>query len=199
MLLMNDLKELAAGLFDAGAIQFGRFVSPSGDMTPMRIDLRMVISNPTILKRVANVFAEKLTELDFDLLAAIPYGGLPIGVAVSLAIDMPLIYPRKSTDSYGSGRSIEGRYEVGQRVVIIEDLVSTGESALAAIASLRASGLEVCDVVVLVNQLQGASDVIVQHGCKLHAVLDLEQLVHALEATGRINSAQRLAVTAAMY
>ena len=188
---MTDLERLALTLHDIEAVKFGRFQLASGKTSPIYVDLRLLISDPQALAMAAKLYAKLLHDLQFDLLGAIPYGGLPIGVAIALEIDNPLIFPRKTTKSYGTGKAIEGKYQVGQQVVIIEDLVTTGGSALEGVAMLKAAGLQVSDIVVLLDRLQGADQIIADAGYKLHSVIKLDALLVALEQHGRISSKQR--------
>ena len=124
-------------------------------------------------------------------LAAIPYAALPIGTAVALELDLPLIYPRKEVKGYGTARQIEGEYEPGDRVIVLDDLITTGGSKLAAIEPLKAAGLEVRDVVVLIDREQGGGEELAEAGYRLHAVLRLGEMLNLLVEVGRISAGQR--------
>jgi len=124
-------------------------------------------------------------------LAAIPYAALPIGTAVALETGLPLIYPRKETRAHGTGRQIEGEYQPGDRAVVLDDLITTGGSKLAAIQPLEAAGLEVQDVVVLIDREQGGGEDLEAAGYRLHSVLRLGQMLDLLAGEGRISQQQR--------
>jgi uridine monophosphate synthetase len=188
---MSELEQLAVTLFEIGAVRFGRFQLHSGKQSPIYIDLRLLISHPTVLRRVAQAYGQLLQTLEYDLLAAIPYAGLPIGTAIALEIERPLIFPRKTAKSYGTGRQIEGKWQVGQRAVIVEDLITSGDSILQGIAALKAVGLEVQDAVVLIDRQQGGAQTLADNGYTLHAVLRLEQILNTLEAQARITRSQQ--------
>lgn len=188
---MEQIEALAATLFDIGAVRFGRFTLHSGKISPIYLDLRLLISSPDALRQAATAYAHLLAGLAYDLLAAIPYAGLPIGVALSLSLNRPLIFPRKAAKSYGAGRSIEGKWDIGQQAVIIEDLVTSGESILEGIAILKAAGLQVRDAVVLIDRQQGGREALAAQGYQLHAVMTISQLLGSLEEQGRINPDQR--------
>lgn len=188
---MDQLQILAALLYDIGAVRFGRFTLHSGKTSPIYLDLRLLISSPDALRLAATAYASRLVDLSYDLLAAIPYAGLPIGVTLALSLNRPLIFPRKAAKSYGAGRSIEGKWEVGQQAVIIEDLVTSGESILEGIAILKAAGLQVRDAVVLIDRQQGGREAMAAQGYQLHAVMTLSQLLDSLENQGRIAPDQR--------
>ncbi|MFZ2358617.1 MAG: orotate phosphoribosyltransferase, partial [Anaerolineae bacterium] len=185
---------LILALHDAGCVQFGAFTLASGVQSPIYLDLRRMASYPALLRMAADAYAELLRPLSFDLLAAVPYAALTIGAAVALATDKPLIYPRKEVKSYGTGRAVEGDFQPGQRAAVIEDLVTSAGSVLTAIQTLESAGLDVSDVVVLIDRQQGGLQNLAAAGYQLHAALTMAQIVHALEAIGRISAAQAAGV-----
>jgi uridine monophosphate synthetase len=124
-------------------------------------------------------------------LAAIPYAALPIGTAAALELGLPLIYPRKEAKGYGLGRQVEGEFEPGERAIVLDDLITTGGSKLAAIEPLEAAGLAVKDVVVLIDREQGGREELEAAGYRLHAVLRLSQMLEVLANEGRITPQQK--------
>lgn len=185
---------LALTLYDIGAVKMGRFTLHSGKVSPIYIDLRLLVSFPKALQQVAEAYATVLSGLTFDVLAAYPYAALPIGTAIALHSGWPLIYPRKATKNYGTGKQVEGRWEAGQRAVVIEDLITSGDSILQAVASLEAVGVQVQEAVVLIDRQQGGRKNLEAQGYRLHAVLTMTQLLGFLEDNGRINARQRAEV-----
>jgi uridine monophosphate synthetase len=177
-------------------VQFGEFTLASGVQSPIYLDLRRMASYPGLLRMAADVYADLLRPLSYDVLAAVPYAALTIGAAVALATEKPLIYPRKEVKAHGTGRSIEGDFQAGQRAAVIEDLVTSAGSVLTAIRTLEAAGLAVSDVVVLIDRQQGGPQNLAAAGYRLHAALTMTQIVNALEAAGRITPAQAAAVSA---
>jgi uridine monophosphate synthetase len=188
---LDDHSELILALADIGAVQFGDFTLASGQRSPIYIDLRLLASHPEVLAQVALVYAQVLAALDFHRLAAIPYAALPIGTAVSLATGRPLIYPRKEAKAHGGARQIEGAFEPGEKAVVLDDVITTGASKLAAIAPLEAAGLEVQDVVVLIDREGSGRADLAAAGYRLHAAFRLTDLVEALARMGRIQPHQR--------
>jgi uridine monophosphate synthetase len=121
---------------------------------------------------------------------------LPIGTAVALELGLPLIYPRKEVRAHGTGQQIEGDYQPGDRAVVLDDLITTGGSKLAAISPLEAAGLEVRDVVVLIDREQGGRNELEAAGYRLHAVFRLSEMLEILAESGRISREQHDEVTA---
>ena len=189
-------EDVALGLFDAGCVRFGEFTLKSGLTSPIYIDLRLLASHPGLMKRTAGAYAQVLSGLTYDRLAGIPYAGLPIGEAVSLETGDPMIYPRKEVKQHGTRQPIEGDFAAGQRVVVLDDLITKGTSKFEAVESLVEAGLIVEDVVVLIDRQSGGSEDLAAHGLRLHAVLTLTQLLDALEKHGRISPEQAETVRA---
>jgi uridine monophosphate synthetase len=192
------VEKIALGLFDLGAVRFGSFTLKSGSVSPIYIDLRLLVSDPRLMSLVAKAMAAILAGLRFDRLAAIPYGGLPIGQAAALAAGVPLIYPRREAKDYGTKKLIEGTYAPGETVVVVDDLVTTGGSKLEVIAPLTEAGLRASEVLVLVDREQGGRAELAARGLRLHAVLTLSTLLDILVRNRRITDAVRTDVRRAL-
>jgi len=185
-----DSEALALTLFDIGAIRLGSFRLHSGRTSPIYLDLRLLVSFPAALRKVTAAYRTILDRITFDLLAATPLAGLPIGTALCLDMNVPLIYPRKSAKGYGTGKTIEGKWQAGQTAVVLDDLVTSGDSIIQAITSLEENGLIVADAVVLIDREQGGAETVRAHGHKFHAVTNLRDLLTALKVRGRITAEQ---------
>ena len=153
-----------------------------------------LLPGPPLLKLVARAYADLLQPLTFDHLAAVPYGALAIGTAVSLLMERPFIFPRKEAKTHGTGRVIEGLFKAGDKVAVVEDLVTKGGSALKAIDTLEAADLTVSDVVVLIDREQGGQAALAEAGYQLHTVFVLSEILGILQDAGKISGSNVTAV-----
>ena len=184
--LNSSTQSLADGLLEAGCVKFGKFTLKSGQKSPIYIDLRRLVAFPELLKDVAAAYAEILNNLEFDQLAALPYAAMPIGTAISLHGGWPMIYPRKEVKGYGTKVEVEGVYDAGQRAVVIDDLISSGGSKLEGIQKLNQAGLEVKDIVVLIDRQSAGVDFMGEHGYSLHSVFTLPQMLDLWEQSEKV-------------
>ena len=187
---------LIAALHEAGCVRFGDFVLHSGQHSPIYLDLRMLVAQPATLRLAAQAYSGLLQGLRYDRLAAIPYAALPIGTAVSLLTGRPLIYPRREAKSYGTRRLIEGAWQPGETAVVLDDLITTGASKLDAIEPLREVGLQVRDIVVLIDREQGGREALAAAGYRVHAVLGMREILESLARQGRISAEEHARVDA---
>src|SRR5215212_8976456 len=171
---MSEKQALALALHRIGALKFGSFTLKSGITSPFYIDMRLLVSYPEVLQLSADALAPVIGDLRFDRLAALPYAGLPIGVALSLKINRPLIYRRKEQKTYGTAQQIEGEYNEGERVLLIDDLITKGDSKIEAIAPLRQAGLHVADLAVLLDRQSGGVQLLESAGIRVFTVLRLD-------------------------
>lgn len=188
-------RAFALALHDVGALRFGTFTLKDGSTSPVYCDLRLLIADPEALRLAGRIYAALLEPLDYDVIAAIPYAGLPLGTAAALEVGQPMIFPRREAKGHGAGNAVEGRYHAGQTAVVLDDLISSGLSKREAIAPLEAAGLAVRDIVVLVDRRRPGADDLAASGYALHAAFRLADLAADLAAAGRIDdeSARRVA------
>jgi uridine monophosphate synthetase len=182
-LLPSSLAGLADDLLATGCVRFGEFTLKSGQRSPIYLDLRILASYPSLLRRVAEAYRPLLTGLHFHRLAALPYAALPIGTTISLQTGWPLIYPRREIKDYGTQAAVEGVFNPGETTVLVDDLATTGGSKFEAIERLTAAGLKVRDVVVLIDRQGGASEALSKAGYQLHSVFTLSQMLDHWEMT----------------
>jgi len=190
LFLAGQKNQLCNDLFDIGAVKFGLFTLKSGLKSPIYIDLRVLVSYPNTLKKVAKLLAKSSAELNYDRIAGIPYAAIAIATAFSLSTGKPMIYPRKEAKDYGTARQIEGVFNAGETILVIDDLITTGASKLETIAPLEQVGLKVKDICVLVDREQGGKKELEEKGYALHSVLTISELLKNLKKSGKISEEQ---------
>ncbi len=183
-------EKLIDSLISIGAVKFGEFKLKSGIISPIYLDLRIIISYPDILKQIAAELAELSKGLDFDLIAGIPYTALPIATAFSLAADQPMVYCRKERKSYGTGQMIEGVWKKGDRVLIIDDLITNGDSKFETFRVFLESELIVKDVIVLIDRVQGGKEKLQAKGYNLHSAISIYEILERMKSLKHIGDIQ---------
>lgn len=174
---MTVERDLSALLYRVGAVRFGEFTLKDGRLSPFYLDLRILVSHPDALARVARAMTQRAEPLRYDRLAGIPYAGLPIAVAMSLVGGRPLVYPRKERKEYGTRQPVEGEFESGERALVIDDVITSGGAKIEAVAPLKDAGLLVEDVLVVVDREDRGAAVLAEAGLRLHSVLKVRDLL----------------------
>jgi orotate phosphoribosyltransferase len=181
---MEFVKEFATFLYKNDIIKFGNFTLTSGKDSSYYIDLRLVPSFPhefrKMIKNLQNLVIEKIGLDDFDSLASVPTGGLVVTSALAIEIIKPLIYVRNKPKEHGTTKSIEGRTSTGMKVVMVDDVVTTGTSVLNGIKQLKESGLSVSDAFVIINRLEGADKAFSDIGVRIHQLTDILEITNIL-------------------
>ncbi|HEY9728879.1 MAG TPA: bifunctional orotidine-5'-phosphate decarboxylase/orotate phosphoribosyltransferase [Chroococcales cyanobacterium] len=186
----HPYQDLILQLYDIGCILFGEFVQASGATFSYYIDLRKVISNPQLFHQMLSAYADILQELSFDRIAGIPYGSLPTATGLSLRLNYPMIYPRKEVKAHGTRRLIEGHFEPGETVAVVDDILISGKSAIEGAQKLESAGLKVNDIVVFIDHEQGVKDRLRANGYQAHSVLTISEITETLYQSGRITEEQ---------
>ncbi|XP_076680327.1 rudimentary-like [Andrena cerasifolii] len=180
----KELKELAIALYDIDAVKFGEFVTKVGLKTPVYFDLRVIISHPKIMARLAKTlwkFSEDT--LGVSQICGVPYTALPLATLISVDSNMPMLIKRKETKAYGTKKMIEGKFKPGENCVIIEDVVTSGSSIIETVHTLRKEGLQVTDTFVVVDREQGGKKNIESHGLTMRSLYTVTRLMaYLLEA-----------------
>jgi uridine monophosphate synthetase len=188
--LNSNKRRLICDLFKINAIQFGEFILKSGIKSPFYIDLRRVVSYPVIMKQITKLFADAISNLKFDLITGIPYTALPMASQLASKVNKPLIYPRREVKSYGTARQIEGVYKPGQKCLVIDDVMTTGESKLEIGEILEESGLTVKHFLVLIDRSSKGKETLEDHGYSLTAILSISDILKILEEEEYISKNQ---------
>lgn len=187
--------KIAKALLEVGAVELqpnNLFTWASGIKSPIYCDNRITMSSPAIRKEIANGLAEAINN-NFpgtEAVAGTATAGIPHAAWVSDVLDLPMLYVRSKAKEHGRGNQIEGKVVPGQRVVVIEDLISTGGSSLTAVEALRKSGLEVLGVVsIFTYGLPKAEDSFHEVGINFISLTNYDALVDAAYEVGTITEA----------
>lgn len=189
-------RDLILQLYDIGCVIFGDRVQASGAVLPYYIDLRKIISIPQIFHQIVTAYADILKDLKFDRIAGIPYGSLPTATGLALRMERPMIFPRKEVKTYGMGKLIEGHFQPGETIAVVDDILISGKSVMEGAAKLKSAGLIVEDIVVLIDHEGGVKDRLQAQGYRGHSVLALSEIAQTLYQANRIDTEQFNLLTA---
>jgi orotate phosphoribosyltransferase len=194
------IEELAMVLVKVRALQIGTFTLSSGKLSSYYVDLRAVPSYPGAYRYVIDAYLALIKNevgLDkFDVIAGIPTAGLAFSSPVALQLEKPMIYVRKEEKDYGRQKRIEGSLNLGSRVLVMDDLITTGHSVLGGVDAIREEGGEVKHVAVLIDRLEGGKANLKKSGVALHALTDILELVRTLHERDEISEAEMKAIKA---
>src|SRR3989338_2769722 len=190
---MNQEKmkeKIALDLFKLNAVMFGNFKLKSGIMSPFYVDLRLSISSPKLLNLVGKALHSKSRKLKFNRVCGIPFAGIPFGVVVSLNSNKPMILLRLQVKGHGTKKLIEGQFKKGEKILLVDDLITTGLSKFESIYSLKNSGLKVTDIVVLIDRMQSAGPILKKKNVRLHSFMTIKELFSILLKKNKITKEQ---------
>lgn len=190
------IDSLILKLHDVNAVKFGEYKLKSGMLTPIYIDLRVLVSYPVLMNQVSGLIYQRVQEegLQFDSVCGVPYTALPLATIICSQNELPMLIRRKESKDYGTKRLVEGTFREGDTCLIIEDTVTTGSSILETAEVLYKEGLKVTDAIVLMDREQGGVEMLASEGIKLHPIISMAKLLSVLLTAERINAetAQRV-------
>jgi len=169
-----EVDELGRDIVKASYLK-GDFVLRSGKHSNRYFDKFLFETDPALLSRLGKHLAE-LVPADTEVLAAPELGAVLLGGAVSMQMGLPLVLVRKEAKAYGTGKQIEGRFETGRRVTVIEDVVTTGGDSLRTIEVLRGAQLEPIHLVVVLDRGEGGTENISGAGIPYSPLFRIEDL-----------------------
>ncbi|MCM3178313.1 orotate phosphoribosyltransferase [Cytobacillus horneckiae] len=188
-------KMIAESLLDIKAVALNPkepFTWSSGLRSPIYCDNRLTLSYPTVRKEIATGLQSLIKEHypDAEVIAGTATAGIPHAAWVSDLMDLPMCYVRSKAKGHGKGKQIEGKADAGQKVVIVEDLISTGGSAITAVKALREAGCEVLGIVAIFTyQLEKGNDLLAAEEITAHALSDFDALSVVAKEKGYIDEA----------
>ena len=181
---MEFVKEFATFLFEKKVIRFGDFTLASGKKSPYYIDLRLIPSFPheyrKMIKGLQNLIADDIGFENFHSLVSVPTGGLIVAASLATEIVKPLIYVRKQAKEHGTGKAVEGVTCQDMKLLMIEDVVTSGGSVINAIKSIREEKMVVTDAYAIVDRMEGATQALQAECVKLHSLLTINDITQIL-------------------
>ena len=181
---MEFVKEFVTFLHQKEVIKFGNFTLASGKSSSYYVDLRLVPSYPhefrMMIKYLENQITEDIGLENFESIVSVPTGGLVIASALAIETVKPLIYVRSKPKDYGTSKSVEGKIHDGMKVVMIDDVATTGGSVVNAIKSLTEVNVPVKDAYIIVDRMEGADEALAELGVKMHSILNILQIAEVL-------------------
>jgi orotate phosphoribosyltransferase len=165
---------LIDALRDADAVKYGEFELSHGGTSEYYIDKYVFETNPRCLDLIATAFARRIGD---EKLAGVALGAVPLVAVTSVETGTPYVIARKETKEYGTGNRIEGELKEDEEVVVLEDIATTGQSAIDAVEALRDAGAVVNRVLVVVDRQEGARDAIESHGVAFESLLTASDLL----------------------
>jgi orotate phosphoribosyltransferase len=187
----HNKTEMAKILTNIDAIQFGLFKLTSGKISPYYIDLRVAPSFPDAFRDICDFYtqtiAEQIGTQNFDRIAGVPVAGIPFASQVAYNLKKPFLYVRKGVKLHGRERRVEGILVSGDRVLLVDDLVTTGLTLKTAADSVRAEGGVVTEAVAFIDREEGGKALLAQNGVKLHSLLSVSEVASTLYEIGSLD------------
>jgi orotate phosphoribosyltransferase len=183
--------ELAKILHKIDALKFGLFKLTSGKVSPYYIDLRIVPSFPDAFRQICDFYGESITSQvgikNFDRIAGVPIAGIPFASQIAYNLRKPFLYVRKGVRLHGRQRRVEGILVSGDRVLLVDDLVTTGLTLKKAAQAVTAEGGVVTEAVALLDREEGGKENLAKYGIQLHALLRISEVANTLYEIGALD------------
>jgi orotate phosphoribosyltransferase len=177
-----------------GALKFGTFKLASGKISPYYVDLRVVPSFPDAFGKICDLYTElinsKVGKENFDRIAGVPTAGIAFASVIAYNFKRPFLYTRPRVKTHGRERRVEGILMPGDRVLVVDDLITTGKSLLQAVTAIRGEGGVVNEAVVLVNREEGGKEKLANVNVTLSYLLDASEAADKLYEIGAISDEQ---------
>jgi orotate phosphoribosyltransferase len=176
------VKELVKDIFRAGVFKTGDFKLTSGGLSPYYVDLRTLVSRPRLFERLVDSYIGMMKSIgmDFDVVAGVETAGIPIATLISFKTNTPMVYVRSGEREHGTGRLVEGELQAGSRVVVVDDVLTTGGSIMSAVKSINASGGRVVYALVFLDRLQNGAKRLGEAGVTVYSVIKIDSFLRIL-------------------
>ncbi|WP_185863910.1 orotidine-5'-phosphate decarboxylase [Blattabacterium cuenoti] len=178
---MEEKEQFFLEIYNLGIIKFGNFTLKSGMNSSIYIDFRPIASRPDLLIKLSDLLLHEVPSYDFELICGVPYAALPIATTLSLRSKIPLIIKRKENKGYGTERMIEGIYKIGQNCLIIEDVITSGDSLLKTIIDLEKEGLIIKNIMSILDREQGGIENIKKIGYNIRTLFRIGEVFKILK------------------
>lgn len=177
-------------LWNINSIKFGSFKLKDGDISPIYFNLRPIISVPSLFKKISLMVSGKAQELSYDTVCGVPYAALPIATVVAYENQKPMIMRRKEVKDYGIPTALEGLFKAGDTCLVVEDVITKGDSILETIAVLEQAGLVVNDIIVFIDRKQGGVERLTQLGYRVHVIYNIYDILDMLRTENLIDDSR---------
>ena len=173
------MSELSEALKSCGALQFGEFTLASGAKSDYYIDIKKASTNPEVLRLIARLMAQKMRDegIQADRIAGVVLGSVPLATALALETGIPYVMIRKEKKDHGTGKLIEGDLNAGDRVLVVEDVITTAGSSIKAIGTLREAGADVKYVISVIDREGGGAENLAEAGVDFRPLVKASELV----------------------
>lgn len=188
---LDKKDKMANILFKIDAVKFGVYKLSSGKSSPYYIDLRVVPSFPDAFREICDFYAQYISDQigikNVDRIVGVPIAGIPFASQIAYNLKKPFLYVRKDIKLHGRERRVEGVLVSGDRVLLLDDLLTTGLTLTTAIDAARAEGGVVTDVVVFLDREEGGRELLEGKGVKVHSLLKISEIANTLFEIGAID------------
>ncbi|XP_067005201.1 uridine 5'-monophosphate synthase [Anabrus simplex] len=187
--LEERIKSLVIKLHEIDALKFGDYKMKVGINSPVYFDLRVIVSHPAVMRMLAELMWDfTKSDVECQHICGVPYTALPIASIISVTANIPMLIRRKETKDYGTRKLIEGKFNKGDKCIIIEDVVTSGSSILETYRDLCNEGLDVTETIVVVDREQGGLHNLAKYGVKMRSLCTLSKIMDVLCEAGRVDS-----------
>jgi uridine monophosphate synthetase len=168
------MEQLILELYTKNCIKFGDFTLKNGTKSTIYIDLKNIISHPYLTNTITNILYNKIKCLKFDRICGVPYGAIPIASLIAFNHNIPLLLIRKETKTYGLKKLIEGEYNAGDEIILVEDTITTGSSILKFIEILNRCKIKVLKIVVICDRREDPTALL--DGYKIDTIITFKEI-----------------------